>query len=404
MSLTPGELYDTIARAFGAGAVAGHPRLGLEVEAIPFELATGRQAPVRRTLPALASLGWAPEACVKSGATELHRADGARVTFEPGGQIEYSTMPHDDVGTLLADVDDAFDRIGRALDAAELGMRRVGLDPLTPIGEVPLQLDAPRYRRMDAHFASIGPAGRRMMRQTAAVQVSLDLGPDPIARWRVLGALAPLVAAAFANSPVDAGALTGERSIRRRIWAELDCARTGLPALGADPVSAYLEFALAAPAFLLGADPSRAEPFAAWVPRGATLDDWQTHLTTLFPDVRPRGYFEFRVADACDGDAVAALLALLAGIAWHPPSAAAALAELPAPDAALMARAGRDGLADPDLARAACFASDLALSACVALGPALFSDEVIDRADRFFAAHTRAGRSPADDLPAPVAA
>ncbi len=402
MTLRTDELHDTIAQAFGVGAPPGRPQLGLEVEAIPFERDTGRQACIPRTLEALQTLGWAPPPCVKSGMTELHRLDGARVTFEPGGQIEYSTMPHDDAGTLLADVDDAFACIGRALDAAGLGMRRVGLDPQTPIGDVPLQLDAPRYRRMDAHFASIGPSGRRMMRQTAAVQVSLDLGPDPIHRWRVLGALAPVVAAAFANSPAEAGTLTGARSIRRRIWSELDPGRTGLPALGADPVTEYLAFALAAPAFLLGGDPARAEPFAAWVPRGATLDDWRAHLTTLFPDVRPRGYFEFRVADACDADAVAALVALVAGIAWHPPSARAALAQLPAPDAALMARAGRDGLADPELAGAACFAADLALAACVALGPSHFDDETVDRADRFFAAYTRAGRSPADDLPAPV--
>ncbi len=404
MTLTRVDLRDAVAQAFGIGAEPGPPRLGLEVEVIPFDRATGRQAPIHRSLRALETLGWTARPCAKSGMTELHRPDGARLTFEPGGQIEYSTMPHDSGSTLLADVDDAFAHIGRALEAAGLGMRSVGLDPVTPIGAVPLQLDAPRYRRMDAHFAAIGPSGRRMMRQTAAMQLSIDLGPQPLARWRLLGALAPVVAAAFGNSPVDGGVRTGERSIRRRIWADLDPARTGLPALGPDPVTEYLEFALAAPAFLLGDDPSCAEPFAAWVPRGATRDDWQAHLSTLFPDVRPRGYFEFRVADACDGDAVAALVALVGGLAWHVSSGAVALAQLPAPDAGLMARAGREGLADPELARAACFATDLALSACVALEPSLLSDDDIDRADRFFSTYTRAGRSPADDLPTPVAA
>ena len=404
MTLTRIAMRDVVARAFGIGADPRPPRLGLEVEVIPFDPATGRQVPIRRSLSALESLGWSPHACIKSGMTELHRPDGARLTFEPGGQIEYSTMPHPTGSALLADVDGAFVQIGRALDAAGLGVRRLGLDPQTPIGEVPLQLDAPRYRRMDAHFAAIGAAGRPMMRQTAAVQLSLDPGPAPLERWRLLGALAPVVAAVFANSPLERGAATGERSIRRRIWAELDPARTGLRALGADPVAEYLDFALAAPAFLLGEDPSHAEPFAAWVPRDTTLDDWQAHLSTLFPDVRPRGYFEFRVADSCDGDAVAALVALVAGIAWHPPSSTVALSQLPLPSAGLMARAGRDGLADPELAAAACLAADLALSGCVALGPSLFEDDDIDRADRFFASYTRAGRSPADDLLTPVAA
>jgi glutamate--cysteine ligase len=236
-----------------------------------------------------------------------------------------------------------------------------------------------------------------MMRQTAAIQMSIDLGPTPLERWRLLATLAPVVAAVFANSPSDSGVATGERSIRRRIWAQLDPRRTGLPALGADPVSEYLEFALAAPAFLLGDDPSRSEPFAHWIPRGATMDDWHTHLSTLFPEVRPRGYFEFRVADANEGDAAAALVALVAGIAWHPASTTAALTQLPAPNTALMARAGRDALADPELAAAAQTAVDLALAGCRALGPALLDASDLMRAERFFNRYTRASRSPADD-------
>ena len=403
MTLTRAAMRDDIARAFGVGVTQGLPRLGLEVEAIPLDPATGYQAPIVRTLPALRTLGWAAHDSSKSGMTEFHRPDGARLTFEPGGQIEYSTMPHTDGSALLADVDDAFAQIDRALGDAGLATRMAGLDPVTPIDAVPLQLEAPRYRRMDAHFASIGPAGRRMMRQTAAVQLSIDLGPHPLDRWRLLGRLAPVVAAAFANSPSDTGTVTGERSIRRRIWDTLDSSRTGLRALGDDPVAEYLDFALHASAFLMGDHPARAEPFAAWVARGATVDDWQAHLSTLFPDVRPRGYFEFRVADACAGGATAALIALVAGIARHPASAAAALRELPAPSAALMARAGRDGLADPELARAACTAVDLALAGCAALGPSLLADADVQRAVRFFDAYTRAGRSPADDLPVAAA-
>ena len=403
MTLTRDTLRDDLAQAFGAGAGPAPPRLGLEVEAIPTDVATGRSAPIARTLAALDPLGWARQPCATSGMTELHCPDGARLTFEPGGQIEYSSQPHATGSALLADVDAAFAALCHALARAGLALRMVGLDPVTPAADVPLQLDAPRYRRMDAYFASRGPWGRRMMRQTAAIQVSIDVGPAPFDRWRVLGALAPLAAAMFANSPLDTGRLSGERSMRRRIWAELDPARTGLRALGRDPVGEYLEFALAAPAFLLGDDPARAQPFARWLTRGATLDDWHTHLSTLFPDVRPRGYFEFRVADAAPGNAAAALVALVAGIAWRPDAAEAA-ARLPAPTPELMARAARHGLADPELAAAARTAVDLALEGCAALGPALFARADIARAEQFFDEYPRAGRSPADDLTAAVAA
>jgi glutamate--cysteine ligase len=397
VSLTRRELRDDVARAFGDGLPPQPRQLGLEVEAIPVDPVSGRPAPIAATRAALAATGWAARLSVKSGAMEFHRADGARVTFEPGGQLEYSTQPFASGSALLANVDDAFSAVHRALSAAGLSTRMVGLDPLTPIDDVPLQLDAPRYQRMDAHFASIGPWGRRMMRQTAAIQMSIDLGPAPLQRWQLLATLAPVVAAAFANSPSDAGTVTGERSIRRRIWAELDPRRTGLAALGADPIGEYLDFALAAPAFLLGDDPAHAEPFESWVPRGATIDDWHVHLSTLFPEVRPRGYFEFRVADANEGDATAALVALVAGIAWHPASTAAALERLPRPNAGLMARAGRDALADPELAAAAGTAVDLALAGCRALGPELLDASDVARAERFFHRYTRAARCPADD-------
>ena len=99
------------------------------------------------------------------------------------------------------------------------------------------------------------------MRQTASLQLCVSAGADPLERWRLLARLAPVAAAMFANSPLDSGVFTHERSRRRRIWAELDPARTGLRARGDDPVDEYLHFALAAPAFLLGNDPTRAEPF-----------------------------------------------------------------------------------------------------------------------------------------------
>jgi glutamate--cysteine ligase len=124
----------------------------------------------------------------------------------------------------------------------------------------------------------------------------------------------------------------------------------------------------------------------------------------LFPDVRPRGYFEFRVADAVAGDALPALVALVAGIAWHSPSAAAAPLLLPQPGESLMARAARAGLADPLLADAARCASSLALDACRSLGASVLDATDAARARRFFESYSSRGRSPADDVRAPAAA
>ena len=52
---------------------------------------------------------------------------------------------------------------------------------------------------------------------------------------------------------------------------------------------------------------TRPMPFARWIDEGhelgwPTLPDFEYHLTTLFPPVRPRGWFELRTLDALPDD------------------------------------------------------------------------------------------------------
>ena len=46
------------------------------------------------------------------------------------------------------------------------------------------------------------------------------------------------------------------------------------------------------------------------------MEDWHTHLSTLFPEVRPRGYLEVRTVDALPPEWYAAPMALLLGLAY----------------------------------------------------------------------------------------
>ena len=61
--------------------------------------------------------------------------------------------------------------------AAAHGVRleAVGLNPYHSAADVPLRLRTPRYLAMQAMFDEVGPEGRRMMRLTAALQISIDL-------------------------------------------------------------------------------------------------------------------------------------------------------------------------------------------------------------------------------------
>ena len=393
-------------RVFPAPAPAGcPPTIGAEVEVIPVDVATGRPLPLdggdRSTLAILraagATAGWRERRSAKANVPEVELPDGGRITFEPGGQIEISSAPNASLSALAARLQAVVATIADVA-APNVVLLSRGIDPCTPVEDVAPQLDADRYRRMLRHFDRIGPSGARMMRQTASFQVCVDGGERPELTWRALNALAPYMVAIFANSSRYAGRETGHRSYRRHVWGTLDPCRTGVLGLEPDVIDEYLAFALGAPAFLLSDVDGAAAPFGAWLARGdVTASDWCTHLSTLFPEVRPRGYFELRSADVVAPEWFAVPLVLVAGLVYHPPALEAAVDLLGAPDPALLVRSGRDGLRDPVLGTRAPALCDLALEGCGALGSAFVDASDLAVAERYFDRYTRRGRSPADD-------
>jgi glutamate--cysteine ligase len=398
-------------RAFAAPQV-GAPnsrRIGAEVELIPVDAATGRpclleDGPGPAVLPFLrrfgARQGWMEQRTAK-GVACFAVATGGSVSFEPGGQIEYASSPSRSATTLINRLRSVVLPLRAAAAAEGISLLTVGIDPRNPVEQVALQLSCDRYTRMAAHFARIGPSGARMMRQTAAFQISVDFEDQALERWRLLNGLAPFVTAIFANSPMYAGEDTGHRSFRAHCWRMLDPQRTGLPYDPQRPIEAYLEFALGAPAILLPTVGGRCASFDYWLSQAnPSLDEWETHLTTLFPDVRPRGHLELRSIDAVDPAGYPAALAMVAGLVYQPDARRQALDLLPAPDLGLLERAGRLGLTDPELARTASDLFQLALTGCAALGTKFLHPAHLEEARAYFDHYTRLGRSPADEFEA----
>ena len=336
---------------------------------------------------------------------------GGTTSFEPGGQLELNSAP-------LAGLDAAL--TAAAADARELSARRarvgvglvpIGLDAVRPPRRV---LHSARYDAMEAAFDARGDHGRRMMCNTAALQVNVDLGPDPAARWRLAHALGPTLVACFANSPFGAGPAGGRpsgwRANRLATWWGIDPSRTAAPSMATDPATAWREYALAANVLLIQGGAAGRDggghatpvtgsfPFARWMAEGhpsgwPTVDDLAYHLTTLFPPVRPRGWFELRMLDAVDDEvwpvAVAVTVALLTD-----PDAAAAAADATVGTAGRWADAARCGLSDPDLARSADACFTAALDAVPRRGgPAALGDAVAAFRERYVSRR----RCPADD-------
>lgn len=332
---------------------------------------------------------------------------GSRLTFEPGGQLELSGPPGRDLGEACRSMRADTAAVRGALAGVGVELVGTGIDTRGAAARV---LDDPRYAAMEEYFDTQWPEGRTMMRNTASIQVNLDLGMrttvDP--RWQLAHDLGPVLTACFANSPFDvAGHPSGFRSTRAAVWHAIDPARTAPARVDrrADARAEWTRYLLDAPVMMIRVDESRSVAshhpmtFAEWIARGhelgwPTADDLEYHVTTLFPPVRPRGWLELRMIDALPEAwwpvAVAVTTALL-----DDPTAAAAATEAAAPVRERWTAAARDALHDAPLGRAAhrCFAA-----ARPALDRVGADAETRAATDEFFERFIARDRCPADEL------
>ncbi len=302
-------------------------------------------------------------------------AGRSSVTVEPGGQVELSGPPEPDIATAVAALRHQCVGVRLTLADRGLGLAFAGADPARPSRRVNPR---PRYRAMEEHFRATGRAvpGQVMMNSTAALQVNLQAGPRREWAQRVARAcrLGPTLVAVAACSPWLHGRDTGWKSARQRAWGGLDARACGpVPGCVAptaagdahlDPAMAWARFAMAAPvAFVATGQEARAVgravSFEQWASgavrlggRAPTAADLRTHLTTLFPPVRLRGYLEVRYLDVSPPrwwPAIAAVTATL----MDDPVAADLATEATEQAGLLWSEAAREGLADPRLARSA---------------------------------------------------
>lgn len=346
---------------------------------------------------------------------------GTSITVEPGGQVEVATACCPTPDDVLAQAAHATERLSAWFDREAVALAAAGTDLWHDVGDVPQQLQDPRYPAMDEYFAARGPSGATMMRHTCALQLTLDLGTTPAEvheRWTVANLLAPLATATFATSPSPDG---GIRSARSLAWQHLDATRTGFPArLLTDDgtlVAHVSDAALHADVLLVAtavdasgrvtsAEPGRAGwTFGAWMRHRhpdhgwPTADDLRYHLTTLFHEVRARGPIEIRSIDSLPHRWRAVPAVLYAG-ALFDPVARSRIREVLEPHRAdlpdLLRRAATAGVSDPSLCALTVEAWSFALAGARRL-PGVGAEHVATT-EAFVDRFTVRGRCPADDL------
>ncbi len=253
------------------------------------------------------------------------------ISLEPAGQFEFSSIPAKDIHELNRHLEEYFTELLPILNKNEIGMFFLGFNPKNDAATLPL-MPKERYKIMNSYMPKVGSEGIKMMRQTCTLQSNLDFSneSDLKKKMRVSMALQPLIAAMFANSPLEAAKKSSDLTRRVRVWHDTDNARSGILDFvinGEFTIEKYVDYAIMIPMYCLYRNLEYIEiphitfkeymtgkyKFPGITP---TIEDFAFHLSTLFPDVRLKTYLETRLADCPDADYLLTLPALFTGLLY----------------------------------------------------------------------------------------
>lgn len=304
---------DLVAMFLGAAKPDTQWYIGMELELFTFHEDSAQpadHATIRDLLEVLGHrLDMTPELEVNGQLIGL-KGTGEAVSLEPGGQLEFASRPHRSLKALRNEIRDWASTLSEVGRERGLGFWALGHQPFVDRNTSPV-MPKPRYGIMREHLT--GGRGRDMMHLTGSVQVTADFRDERnmVDKVRTAARVSPFLSALVAASPFSNGAPNGYKSMRYQIWLDTDEARCGLwpEMLDGEGLTAnrYIDRTLdtAAMFFRRGNDylaADRTKTFRAYSESGfegtpVTVADYLDHLTTFFPEVRPKNYVEMRGAD-----------------------------------------------------------------------------------------------------------
>jgi len=254
------------------------------------------------------------------------------ITLEPGGQIELSGAPLDNIHETCEETTKhltELKKLGEEFNFILLGM---GVEPNLKLDDFPW-MPKQRYQIMKKYMKQVGTLGHHMMKRTCTNQVNIDYSSeeDMVNKLRLMLNLEAIATAIFSNSPFDQGKISKFKSLRSHFWHHTDSDRTGLLPFVFEKdfnFEKYTDYALDVPMYFIKRDHKYIDmtnyKFKDFfdgkctdINHEVTLKDWEDHLTTLFPQARLKQYLEIRSMDACNWDLICSQPAFWIGILYN---------------------------------------------------------------------------------------
>ncbi len=286
---------------------------------------------IKNILEKLTTIGWMPLYDDNAQTIIALKRGKEAITLEPGGQIELSGAPLDNIHETCAETTNhlkELKKIGYELNFILLGM---GVEPNLGLDDFPW-MPKQRYEIMKKYMNKVGTLGHHMMKRTCTNQVNIDFfsEQDMIVKLRLMLNLESIATAIFANSPFDQGKISKYKSLRSHFWHHTDSDRTGLlPFVFKKEFNFenYTNYALNVPMYFINRNHKYIDmtkyTFKEYLKENSNyqddailLKDWEDHLTTLFPQVRLKQYLEIRSMDACNWDLICSQPAFWIGILY----------------------------------------------------------------------------------------
>ncbi|KAL0312598.1 UNVERIFIED_CONTAM: Glutamate--cysteine ligase, chloroplastic [Sesamum radiatum] len=236
------------------------------------------------------------------------------ISLEPGGQFELSGAPLETLHQTCAEVNSHLYQVKAVAEEMGIGFLGIGFQPKWRREDIPV-MPKGRYEIMRNYMPKVGSLGLDMMFRTCTVQVNLDFHSetDMIRKFRAGLALQPADGKSYNHENEGINGLLHALACFFSCWHRFE---------------QYVDYALDVPMYFVYrnkkyidcAGMSFRDFMAGKLPclpgEYPTLNDWENHLTTIFPEVRLKRYLEMRGADGGPWRRLCALPAFWVGLLY----------------------------------------------------------------------------------------